>query len=197
MSLKILGGTFRSRSLFAPKGNATRPSLAILRKSLFDSLQGTLEEARVIDLYAGSGSIGFEALSRGAAHVTFVERERAALDCIRKNVETLKVTSHCSIMACDVFEALKKLQKKELEFDLIYVDPPYEVNQRLGLIQDVLSLIDDSRLLAAKGSLFLEEASPGTLKPHKLTLRTLRFVDSRTFSRSTLHHFMRHPFTRP
>jgi 16S rRNA (guanine966-N2)-methyltransferase len=191
MSLKVLGGTFRSRSLLAPKGDATRPSLAILRKSLFDSLQGTLEAARVLDLYAGSGAIGFEALSRGAAHVTFVERERAALDCIRKNAETLKVTSQSSIIACDVFEALKKLQKKEQQFDLIYIDPPYEANRRAGLIQEALSLIDHSSLLASEGSLFLEEAAPGTLKPHGLTLSTLRFVDSRTFSRSTLHHFMR------
>lgn len=112
MSLKILGGTFRSRNLLAPKGDTTRPSLAILRKSLFDSLQGSLAEARVLDLCAGSGAIGFEALSRGAAHATFVERERSALDCIRKNIDILSVLAQCSIMACDVFEALKKLQKK-------------------------------------------------------------------------------------
>lgn len=189
MSLKIVAGIFRSRSLFSPKGDATRPSLAILRKSLFDSLQGYLEKARVLDLYAGSGAIGFEALSRGADHVTFVERDRAALGCIKKNAETLHVVSQCSIMACDVLEALRKLQKKKAQFDLIYVDPPYAANQRQGLTQEVLSLIDLSELLAPEGALFLEEAATGSSKP--LVCNTLQFVNSRTFSRSSLHYFLR------
>ena len=78
MGLRILGGLFRNRALRAPKSAATRPSLALMRKSLFDSLQGELEGAYLLDLYAGSGSIGFEALSRGASHVTFVESQGSA-----------------------------------------------------------------------------------------------------------------------
>ena len=91
MGLRILGGTFRNRLLKSPKGEQTRPTLAVMRKSVFDILQTQIEGAAFLDLYAGSGAMGLEALSRGASHATFVDANRFALSCIEDNICLLKV----------------------------------------------------------------------------------------------------------
>src|SRR5262247_3722461 len=89
---RILAGRFRGRALLVPEGRVTRPVRALVRRSLFDSLQGELEEARWLDLFAGSGSFGLEALSRGAAHATFVEAGLEGVRCLRENLARFGLT---------------------------------------------------------------------------------------------------------
>ena len=187
MSLRIIGGTFRNRLLKSPKGEQTRPTLAVMRKAVFDILQSKIEGANFLDLYAGTGAMGLEALSRGAAHATFVETDRFALRCIEENSRDLKIEEQCTTMGYDCLLALKKLAKDKKQFDIAYVDPPYAAAARLHLLQEILTFFDTHPLLTHNGILFLEEAAPPTLElPH---LTTLRHVDTRTFSRSALHQF--------
>jgi 16S rRNA (guanine966-N2)-methyltransferase len=191
MSLKILGGRFRGRILVTPNIETTRPTLAILRKAVFDILQTQIEDAHVLDLYAGSGAMGFEALSRGAAAATFVETNTRAFSCIKKNVETLGVEKESTLVSYDALLFLKKLGKEKISFDLIYVDPPYALGARLQLLDEILLFIDTHSLLKEGGKLFLEEGAPAKLHPSDMKLESLYFVNSRTFSQSTLHQFQK------
>ena len=189
MSLRIIGGAFRNRLVKTPKGEQTRPTLAIMRKAVFDILQTKVEDAQFLDLYAGSGAMGLEALSRGAAHATLVDSNRLAFGCIEENVLLLGLKDQCTLISYDCLKALKKLVKEERHFDIVYADPPYAAASRANLVHDLLILFDTQPLLNREGILFLEESSPATLKPEKLTLTTLHHVDTRTFSRSVLHQF--------
>lgn len=189
MTLRIIGGSFRNRPLKSPKGVQTRPTLAVMRKAVFDILQNKIEEASFLDLYAGTGAMGLEALSRGASHATFVETNAQALRCIQENFRTLKVESQSTLIAYDCFVALEKLAKAARAFDIVYADPPYEAATRLNLLHDILAFVDTHPFLSKGGTLFLEEATPSSLTPEKLSLTHLRYVDTRTFSRSALHQF--------
>ncbi len=183
MTLRIIGGAFRNRILKSPKSTQTRPTLAIMRKAVFDILQAQIENAHFLDLYAGTGAMGLEALSRGAAQAVFVETNRHALHCIEENIKNLDVESQCTVLGYDCLLALKKLGKGKRRFDVVYVDPPYEES----VLEEILMFFDTHTLLNAGGVLFLEEGVPAVLKSFKLS--QLYHVDSRSFSRSTLHQF--------
>jgi 16S rRNA (guanine966-N2)-methyltransferase len=189
MTFRIIGGVFRNRPLKSPKGKQTRPTLAVMRKAVFDILQNKIKGASFLDLYAGTGAMGLEALSRGAAHATFVETHSEALDCIEDNFRMLKVESQCTLMEYECILALKKLIKESRQFDIVYADPPYATATHLSLLHKLLTFFDTHRLINNNGTLFLEEATPPSLKAESLLLSHLHYVDTRTFSRSALHQF--------
>jgi 16S rRNA (guanine(966)-N(2))-methyltransferase RsmD len=124
--VRIIAGSLRSRTLTAPPGLATRPTSDRLRETLFNVLTPRVAGARFLDLYAGSGAVGIEALSRGAARVEFVEREPRALKVLRENLKKLGITSGFRIDSRSVAAALKELGKEAQRFDLIYLDPPWD-----------------------------------------------------------------------
>ena len=122
--MRIIAGEWRGRKLVAPAGQQTRPTADRTRETLFSMLAsrlGSFDGLRVADLFAGSGALGLEALSRGAAHATFVESERAALKAIEANVAALKVADRAAVRAMSAL-ALPKSES----FDLVVADPPYE-----------------------------------------------------------------------
>ncbi|MCC6625231.1 MAG: 16S rRNA (guanine(966)-N(2))-methyltransferase RsmD [Deltaproteobacteria bacterium] len=119
--MRITAGRFRGRALEAPRGMATRPTGARARTALFDTLAPRLEGARVADLFAGTGALGLEALSRGAAHVDFYESARPALDALRRNIATLGVADATTV----VTGALPGAIRPGAPYDLILVDPPW------------------------------------------------------------------------
>lgn len=123
--ISLTAGRFRGVPLFTPPGDSTRPSAAKLRQALFNSCQSMIPDARVLDLFAGSGALGFEALSRGAAHVTLVEKAPAVSKIIRKNIEKLKSDSECKVVTQSVESYLKTQADQLSGFDLVLVDPPY------------------------------------------------------------------------
>lgn len=185
MSLRILGGEFRNRLLKTPKGQQTRPTLAVMRKAVFDILQSKIQGAFFLDLFAGSGAMGLEALSWGAAHATFVESNRDAIRCIEENIHTLQVEKQATLMGYECILALKKLSREKRQFDIIYADPPYTTNTKI--LEEILLFVTEHTLLKSQGILFLEESAPPLLIPP--SLQTLRYVNTRTFSRSALHQF--------
>ena len=131
--LRITGGIYRGRTLLTPPQDQTRPTQAKLRQALFNSLQTLIPEARVLDLFAGSGALGFEALSRGAKEVVFVEIARPVSKLIEKNAEVLKVKESVTLISDSVESALKKLERLD-PFDLILADPPYEEGWEMKLL---------------------------------------------------------------
>lgn len=186
MSLRIIGGTFRNRPLHSPKGDQTRPTLAVLRKAVFDILQDAIEEVHFLDVFAGSGAMGLEAISRGAAHATFIENNRFALRCIENNIEQFALKSQTTLYASDALASLKRIAKAGKKFDVVYIDPPYADNIKQKLLSELLLFFDSHPLLNPGGTLFLEEAVPATKLPETTTLT---FINTRTFSRSVLHQF--------
>lgn len=125
--MRIIAGRFRGRALRAPKGLDTRPTMDRAREAIFQIL-GDLSEERVLDLYAGTGAMGLEALSRGAAHATFVESDRKAMDAIRKNVEAFGIASQCTFLEMPLARSKKRLEALG-PFDLVLSDPPWAISQ--------------------------------------------------------------------
>lgn len=125
--MRITGGQLRSRLLVAPRGDATRPTSDRVRESLFSILEtrGFPRDARVLDLFAGTGSLGFEALSRGAERVTFVEERRDTLRALEENRNALKLVDRSAVFAEKVERALARLPAAS--FDLVFLDPPYKL----------------------------------------------------------------------
>lgn len=123
--MRVIAGTRRSMPLKTPAGTDTRPTQDRTKETLFNVLQNDVYGSEFLDLFAGSGAIGIEALSRGAAHVTMVENARNAIACIKENLRFTKFTDDASLIESDVINALDRL-KGHSEFDIIFMDPPYE-----------------------------------------------------------------------
>ncbi len=134
----------RGRRLVTPRGSGTRPPLALLRKSLFDILAPRLAGVRVLDVYAGSGSLGLESLSRGAESAVMVEVEREALRAIRDNVASLGVEERVTVLQSAASIALRKLGVEGARFGVIFLDPPFV----LGAAEDAAAA---AKLLEAGG----------------------------------------------
>jgi 16S rRNA (guanine966-N2)-methyltransferase len=125
--MRVVGGEHGGRRLAAPRGRSTRPTSERTREAVF-SMLGDISGASVLDLFAGSGALGIEALSRGAAHATFVDSGRAAIIAIRRNLEQLGLVESALITKLDV-RALPSLGET---YDLVFVDPPYSQASALG-----------------------------------------------------------------
>ncbi|MDE3199818.1 MAG: 16S rRNA (guanine(966)-N(2))-methyltransferase RsmD [Acidobacteriota bacterium] len=122
--MRVIAGEFRSRVLEAPEGMGTRPTSDRLRETLFNVLAPRMEGARVLDLYAGSGAVGIEALSRGAVTAEFVELADGALKALRENLKTLGL--HAPVHKSSVGAFLRRAVKNAGPFDIVFLDPPYE-----------------------------------------------------------------------
>jgi 16S rRNA (guanine966-N2)-methyltransferase len=158
--VRVISGTLKGRRLKAPTWEGLRPTSDKLRETLFNILARRIEGARVLDGYAGTGAVGIEALSRGAAHVTFVERDRRAQALIADNLAHCGLTEGYAIIRASVTRALADLQGAS--FDIMVFDPPY--NQQPAEVDDVVGAAADR--LAADGVLVVEharrDAAPGS-----------------------------------
>ncbi|HEY1984822.1 MAG TPA: 16S rRNA (guanine(966)-N(2))-methyltransferase RsmD [Terracidiphilus sp.] len=152
--MRIIAGSYRSRTLQAPAGADTRPTSDRLRETLFNVLAPRIEGARFLDLYAGSGAVGIEALSRGAAHVVFVERAPAALKVLRANLDRLGVTTGVRMIAASVGSYLRKGERGD-SYDLVFLDPPYDAAREYEAALNLLG--GTSGALLAEGSQVIAE----------------------------------------
>ncbi len=134
--MRVIGGTaggVRLRVPSAPRG--VRPTTDAIRETLFNSLQAAVPGSRFLDLYAGAGSVGIEALSRGAAFAVFVERSRHCLKAIRQNLENTGLAERAVVVAGDVPRVLSTVCAEHGPFDIVFVDPPYEAPALLGVLE--------------------------------------------------------------
>lgn len=132
--MRIIAGRLRRRTLLTNPGQITRPITDRVKESLFARLEPQLVDARVADIFAGTGTLGLEALSRGAARITFIERDRKAVELLRQNVQALKVQDETLIWPADVLRCSFRPQNAEgyLPFDVIFFDPPYKMVPELA-----------------------------------------------------------------
>ena len=172
--MRIIAGAFKGRRLLGPRGSGLRPTSDRLRETLFNVLRDEVEDSAVLDGFAGTGAVGLEALSRGARTVTFVERDLASLRVLRQNVATCGVEDACAIIRGSFF-GLSTRHPEIGRFDLVFVDPPYDVDSLEAVVAD------GGRVLGPSGVLILEHSSrraaPGP--PGDLALeRTIAAGDS-------------------
>jgi 16S rRNA (guanine966-N2)-methyltransferase len=179
--MRITGGTFRSRAISSPRGDETRPTSDRVREALFSILTSradgpALEGARVLDLYAGTGALGLEALSRGAAQVVFVERRRETLTALRANIASLGVEKETRVISRSVESVMGEAVGDLGAFDVIFADPPY-ADVQSGAAPRTLDRILGAGALAAGGLFVLEHAS----KTSSPTLKSVTCLDFRRY----------------
>jgi len=123
--MRIVAGEKRGHKLFPPKGKAIRPTSDRVRQSLFDIL-GPIHDKTILDLFAGSGALGLEALSRGATHAWFVDQSNEATELVTRNIEKLNVEPQTTLWRCDALSALSRAKREGVRFSMAFLDPPYE-----------------------------------------------------------------------
>ena len=170
--MRVIAGKFGSRRLRTLRGMALRPTSDRLRETLFDILGPTVEDSLFFDVFAGSGAIGIEALSRGARRVIFIEQHVPAAKQIRENLNSLGIKMDGEILAIDAIQGLERLASRHALADFIFLDPPY------ALAADylrVLDFLDSSHLLAPDGIVIVEHR-----KKMQLPMQLYRLECSRT-----------------
>jgi 16S rRNA (guanine966-N2)-methyltransferase len=154
--MRVAGGELGGRKLQTPRGSATRPTSDMVRQVLANILAPRLPGCRFLDLFAGSGAVGIEAISRGATTATFIEDARPALACLRENVTALGLGDRTTIFAQPVARALPKLARDGAAFDVIFLDPPFA---DAAAYSTTLTAISQGGLLAPDGLVVIQHDS--------------------------------------
>lgn len=169
--MRIIAGEHRGRVIMTPKGWNTRPTQGRTRESIFNIIRNEIPGASVLDLFAGSGAFGLEALSRGASMAVFVDRARDARDAIDQNIRALRLMDQTRLLCCDYTEALRRLGRENQQFDILFLDPPYQMADL-----DALFLNIQKSGVAAFGALWIYEHAKESASPDGL-----RIVDERAY----------------
>lgn len=190
--MRIIAGKYKGIPLKTPKGQNTRPTPSRLRETLFNIIQHKIAGSTFLDLFAGSGIMGFEAISRGANSATLIDSDYHSVQTIKKNIMHLNVKDQVQIVKDDVIHTLERYAKQSKQFDVIYADPPYQTEveyrgntQLLSML--VLQMVDANEILKKGGLVFIEE---GKEMPIDSThLKHLTFNRTKKCGRATLHQF--------
>jgi len=183
-TVRVISGTLRGRNLRAPKGQNLRPTSDQVKETLFNMIGGDIREAVCLDLFAGTGNVGIEALSRHAAHVVFVEKAPEHFRVLKENLATCGVEANATVFCGDANILLRKLQKSGMTFDVIYLDPPY---RQTNMLFDMLGRIADMAMLNADGQVIVEHASAHEMPP--LIHDALELTKSRRVGDTTLSFY--------
>lgn len=177
--MRVIAGEAKGRRLYSVPGQSTRPITDRVKASLFNILAPRVPEARFLDLFAGTGGVGIEALSRGASEAVFVERDQRALATIRRNLEVTGLADRARVVRSDVFRFIRGYS--EQPFDIIYVAPP----QYQGLWAQALHALDGSRL-ASSGGLIVAQIHPKEYEPLELAVLALATQGQRKYGSTLL-----------
>lgn len=177
--MRVIGGISRGSKLFSLEGDNTRPTLDRVKESLFNIIQYDIAESNVLDLFAGSGALGIEALSRGANFATFVDNSIEATKVIQKNIEKTRFKEKSEIINKDFKNAIEVIKFKK--YDLIFLDPPYKTD----FIVESIKLIMKYNILADNGTIILETDIEKEVLD-KLNFININVVDIRKYGRVSL-----------
>jgi 16S rRNA (guanine(966)-N(2))-methyltransferase RsmD len=150
--MRVISGFLKGRIIKGDKIKGTRPTMDKVKQSLFAMIQDYVKDAVCLDLFAGSGSLGIEAISNGSTMTYFVDKNRIAYETVKDNIKTFKIENFAKIMLDDYKKALLYFKKNNIKFNLIFLDPPYKEN----MIRDVLTYIDENDLLYDNGQVVCE-----------------------------------------
>jgi 16S rRNA (guanine(966)-N(2))-methyltransferase RsmD len=181
--MRIIAGEFRSRQLLAPRTDATRPITDRVKQSLFDILAPEIPDSHVYDCFAGTGSMGLECLSRGAAHATFFESDRSAATLLRKNIAALGVQNRSTVIDHDLFKWFEQKLPGEptARAALIFVDPPYRmVREQPDQLRTLVTSMLTHHLTESGQIIFRHDAND------TLTFEDAQAIDSRTYGNMSI-----------
>lgn len=183
--MRVIAGLAKGRKLMTREGQDTRPTTDRSREALFAMLQFEVPGTRFLDLFAGSGGVGIEALSRGAQEAVFVELSRDAAHCVRSNIKTTGFEACSRLLIKDVYQAIRQLGQEGQRFDIIFMDPPYDHDLEMPCVQAILK----AGILEEEGLIVVESSSKTDIIPpdDRLSLEKVRDykVTRFTFLRST------------
>lgn len=181
--MRVISGTAKGKRLKAPPGNDTRPITDMIKEALFNVLGQNVQGAKFLDLFAGSGSVGIEALSRGAQQVIFVDNSLASVKTIRDNLEHCQFTEDYMIFKNDVIAAAIHLAKKNTLFDYIYIDPPFTQE---SLFPRIMKVMDEKTILKREGMLIIRTPRKMEMPDDLAKIQRLRYNH---YGESTLHYY--------
>ena len=185
--MHIIAGTKQKYRILCPKGLSIRPTSSKLRETLFNICQHKIKNSIFLDLFAGTGAIGLEALSRGAAKVIFVDHNKTALRYIRKNLISLEFQNKAQVIYGDVINIIHKLHKSNTQFDIIYIDPPYgKIINKAPYSSHILKTLDTNNILSTLGTLFIEDSHLENITLDKLIEKSKRKIGSSTLCEYTI-----------
>ena len=179
--MRIISGSARGTKLFTLEGIETRPTLDRIKESLFSIVQNKLIDAEILDLFAGSGALGLECLSRGAKFCIFSDSSKKAIGIINQNIEKTKMTDKSLVIQANFENVLKKVATQGKKFDLIFLDPPYESN----LIDKSIKIILELNLLKNEG-IIIAETDQLELLLDKIKELEIEIIDIRKYGRVKL-----------
>jgi 16S rRNA (guanine966-N2)-methyltransferase len=179
--LRVIGGSLKGKNLFSAKGLTLRPTSDRVKESIFDILQDQFQGRNVLDLFAGTGALGIEALSRGARRAVFVEGSKRSLGALRRNIEECRLNEHSEVLGREVQVAIKILEAREEVFGLVFLDPPYD----RGEARRVLEALSKSPVLTP-GTLVVAEHS---LSEGIDSIPALQRIDLRKYGRTLVSFF--------
>ncbi|MBR3429136.1 MAG: 16S rRNA (guanine(966)-N(2))-methyltransferase RsmD [Clostridia bacterium] len=159
--MRIIAGEARSRIIEAPEGRNTRPTLDRVRENLFNILQTRIKGTVVLDLFAGSGALSFEAISRGAVKAVLCDCDRKANRTECKNADALGFSDRCEIFCCDWKTAVKNLKDRKIVFNFVFLDPPYEMTDLREVLESLEPLLDQD------GMIIVEHDAKAVLRYHE------------------------------
>jgi len=178
--MRIIAGKAKGMKILSPEGyNTTRPTLDRVKQSIFSIIQNRIEDAVVADIFAGTGSLGLEAASRGAAQCYLIDRDRTTFSLLKENIERLKFEDICKCINMDSYEGLKKFSQDGLVFDLIFIDPPYVKE----LIPPAMEIIHEKGLLKEDGLIVTKIDSSETIFEG---YESLKLIEKRVYGNTTV-----------
>lgn len=182
--MRVISGIAKGTKLNSIENLSTRPTLDRVKESLFNILQNKIEDTVVLDLFSGSGAIAIEFLSRGAKQAYLCENNQTAVKIIYANLEKTKLKEKSIVIAKDYKKALESIKQKQLQFDFIYLDPPYQTNYAIEATKKILSL----DLLKEKGT-FIIETDDEKRELLELEKLNVKIDDIRKYGRASLLFF--------
>ncbi|HET8908476.1 MAG TPA: 16S rRNA (guanine(966)-N(2))-methyltransferase RsmD [Ktedonobacterales bacterium] len=180
--MRVISGSARGRKLKTPKSSETRPIMDRVKTALFDILAPDIVGMRVLDLFAGTGAVGIEALSRGADAATFIERSPDAWRLVRENLALTNLSDRAEVLRADAFAFLQQAAATNRRYDLVYVAPP----QYAGLAARALAQLDEAPLTETDGLVIVQIDPRERAEVDALTLRQLRRYDERRYGSTLL-----------
>jgi 16S rRNA (guanine(966)-N(2))-methyltransferase RsmD len=177
--VRIITGSKKGRKLVTLEGDATRPTSERIKGAIFSSIQFDIEDRRVLDLFAGSGQLGFEALSRGAESVTFVDSERDAMDIVKRNARDLDFFDKAKYSVADYRNYIRKASGRD-KFDLVFIDPPYAME----CCVDAVQRLAEAELIIP-GAIIVLESGEESITASDPRLSGFEFVKSTSYGKKT------------
>lgn len=182
--LRIITGSAKGKKLVTLEGEATRPTSERIKGAMFSSIQFDIEDRRVLDLFAGSGQLGLEALSRGAESVTFVDSEREAMEIVKKNATSLGFFSSCRYSVADYRNYIRKASGRD-KYDLVFIDPPYAME----CCVDALQRLKDAELIIP-GALVVMESGTEQIDLSAPIFSAFEVLKSTAYGKKTALHIL-------